>query len=239
MAGIWRPGDLAVVRAVEHTASAQPALPAGWTAWGAGSTGGAGSATAYRHGARVLQDGDVDIGNWAGAGSVHLAIYRGARQTGAGLGALAGSGGNSSNAIYPALVLQVTDGSSWIIGVAIHENAAADVDTPPAGWVNRPDATRLNVDDPVGWNDTGAGVVGFGGQNVPMGVVGNFQQTTVYELRADLAGPGIEFLHADRANAATLLLPPQITAAPDGGRVVHRFGVSRRGPVRLARVDRG
>lgn len=126
-------GDLILIFAFRDGSNIAPSTPiAGGTVptWNLIGTSGANSASSNFRWA-VATATNTTSGIWATATELICLVYRGAS-----VGASAGAGASSSTITYPALTLQRTDGSSWVVGVAGHRTAT-DVEQAPTGMTNR------------------------------------------------------------------------------------------------------
>lgn len=129
--GTFAAGDLAIVEAYRNGNITPPSLPAGWT--NIVSNGGANTNSA-RIGYRVLQAGDANTGTWTNATNIQVHVLRG-QDTVTPIGASAEAGSNASPVTLPALTLQITDGTSWVlclVGAKGTGTNAITVTTAPA-----------------------------------------------------------------------------------------------------------
>jgi hypothetical protein len=127
----WEPGDLAVVVVMRNATATPPTIPSGWTS-AATTTGGSGtSQVSSRLLYRVLQPGDTGI-SWGATTfrAARMVVYRNAS-----FGAVSQQGSTSTTLTFPALTLQVTNGSSWVGAMATNFNGIGA--TAPTGMVNR------------------------------------------------------------------------------------------------------
>lgn len=128
-------GDLILIFAYRDGNNAAPGTPAaGGTVptWNLiGSSGGNTNSSNFRW---ALATGSTTTsGTWTNATELVCLVYRGAKV----VGNSAGSSGNASTTVtYPALTLDRTDNSSWVVGVAGHRTAT-NVDVAPSGMTNR------------------------------------------------------------------------------------------------------
>lgn len=131
-------GDLLIVIGYNSgPSSPNPTIPAGWTSIGSGFGP---DDVAQRGAYRFMQAGDTHVGLWVNVEDQILLVYRGVDPQ-SPIGALANSGSISSNTVtYPALTLQVTDGSSWVVATGIHESATNLHSVNPSGLTAREDA---------------------------------------------------------------------------------------------------
>ena len=82
----------------------------------------------------MVTAGETATGTWANARIVRIAVYRHAS-----VGAISGASGSN----YPALGLQVADGSSWVAGLAAGTGTTAAVYSTNSGggvtsWAGAP-----------------------------------------------------------------------------------------------------
>jgi hypothetical protein len=131
-------GDLMVIFAYRDGSTTAPTIPSGWTIIGSASSGGTGggrnsSVMAYK----IATATNDTSGTWANATELEVQVYRG--QNASPIGANGSTVGTSTNIIsYPALTLNVTNGTSWVAGFAGHQSAsAASMAVAPTGMTNR------------------------------------------------------------------------------------------------------
>lgn len=144
-------GDLILVFAHRDGSTTAPSLPSGYTSLGTTSGGSGGTSNSARLGFKYSDGTETTSGTWTNATSVAVHVSRGCDPSLA-YGAFATAGAASSTLTFPALTLQVTDGTSWVVGFGA-SRTATDVGTnDPTGMADRSSATDIAV-----W-DTNAGV---------------------------------------------------------------------------------
>lgn len=103
-----RPGNLILVFAYNSESTTVPSLPAGFTSIGTTT----GSTSAERTGYKIAASTAETTGTWTNATGIKVCVYSGVE-----IGATANNSASSSNTItLPALTLQNTDNTSWVVG---------------------------------------------------------------------------------------------------------------------------
>lgn len=127
-------GDLILIFAYRDGSNTVPTVPtAGGTVptWiQIGSSGGNTNSSRFHYATATATT--TTSGTWTNATELICLVYRNATR-GASAG---GSGAATTTVNYPALTLQRTDNSSWVVGVAGHRTAT-NVDLAPTGMTNR------------------------------------------------------------------------------------------------------
>lgn len=176
-------GDVLLAFAHRDGNTTAPSLPAGWT--DLGSSGA--NVNSSRIGYKVAASSGETSGTWTNATGLVVLVYRGCA-AGDPIGDVVGTGSSSLIISYPALTMQVTDGSSWVVGVAGHRsNDTTGFGTAPSGMTNRSyvqDATATIIG-----NDTAGGVSSWSAQTVTAtGTSGGWRSWSVELLAAAEAG---------------------------------------------------
>lgn len=155
-------GDLLVGFAYRDGNNSAPSIPTAenWRVWGSGSGANTNSSII---GYKVAASSSEASGTWTNATGVSVHVYR----NHAGYGANADTGAASTTVTYPALTLQVTDGSSWVAGFAGHRSVDTDLQNPPSGMVSR--STFVNATNEIAGHDTNGGVSSWSDTNVAVG----------------------------------------------------------------------
>lgn len=155
-------GDLLVGFAYRDGNNSAPSIPTAenWRVWGSGSGANTNSSIV---GYKVAASSSEASGTWTNATGVSVHVYR----NHAGYGANADTGAASTTVTYPALTLQVTDGSSWVAGFAGHRSVDTDLQNPPSGMVSR--STFVNATNEIAGHDTNGGVSSWSDTNVAVG----------------------------------------------------------------------
>ena len=128
-------GDMILIFAYRDGSNTAPTAPtAGGTVptWTLIGTSGANTNSSRFHYA-VATASTTTSGTWTNATELICLVYRGTKLVGANAG---GSGSATTTVNYPALTLQRTDNSSWVVGVAGHRTAT-NVELAPSGMTNR------------------------------------------------------------------------------------------------------
>lgn len=167
-------GDLILLFAYRDGNQTPPAAPAaGGTVptWNLiGSSGANSNASNFRY---AIGTGITTSGTWTNATEIVCLVYRGVILPGASAG---GSGTATTTISYPALTLQRTNGSSWVVGVAGHRTAN-NVEIAPSGMIN-----RIATGTEAAGHDTNGVVTSWTLQNVTVNASSAFRSWTV-ELR--------------------------------------------------------
>lgn len=198
-------GDLILIFAYRDASNTAPTTPAAggtvptWVL--IGSDGANTNSTNFRY--AVATATNTTSGTWTNATELLCLVYRGAS-----IGAAAGTGANNTTTInYPALTLNRTNNTSWVVGVAGHKTAT-NVDLAPGAMVN-----RVSTGTEAAGHDTNATVTTWASTNVTVNASSAYRSWVV-ELRdkslVDNATVGTFTL---TGNAADLRHNPKI----DGG----------------------
>lgn len=151
-------GDLILIFAYRDGSNTAPTTPAaGGTVptWNLiGSSGGNTNSSNFRWAKATATT--TTSGTWTNATELICLVYRKA-SIGASVG---GSGAATTTVNYPALTLNRTDGSSWVVGVAGHRTAN-NVDLAPGAMVN-----RASSGTEAAGHDTNGGVTTWASTNV-------------------------------------------------------------------------
>jgi hypothetical protein len=176
-------GDLIIAHVTTDSDSTIPSADTGWTAIGNGGAGAAVASRGFWHIYDGMESGtyDFQVGN-----SILLQAYRGVDAADP-IGDIDGTGAASSTISYPALTLEVTDGSSWVIAFA-HSSGASDVSSDTVTGLTNRVGSRGGEH---GGRDTNGGVASWT-LNTQSVSTGNEWQSSVYELRAGDTGTIIE-----------------------------------------------
>lgn len=170
----WQPGDLAVAYAYRNATTVAPTVPAGWNTISASA--GA-NANARAVGWRALQAGDTSTGTWTNATAIAVTILR--NQATVPIGASASGGTNNATLTQPALTLQVTNGTSWLLLFAGSKADDANMNTYANTYDMGSTVPALNC-------ALQPNVASFAGANYVPGVDATQNRTDVIEI---LAGP--------------------------------------------------
>ena len=167
-------GDLILIFAYRDGSNTVPTAPTAggtiptWTQ--IGSSGGNTNSSRFHY--AVATATNTTSGTWTNATELICLVYRGAS-----IGASAGGSGAATTSIaYPALTLQRTDNSSWVVGVAGHRTAT-NVEVAPTGMTN-----RASSGTEAAGHDTNGTVTSWSQQTVTVNASSAFRSWTV-ELR--------------------------------------------------------
>ena len=148
-------GDLILVLSYKNGNTSAPTLATGYTS----ITTKAGTLSAARLGFKVSVRSETDCGTWTGATNIVCLVYRGVN-TGA-LTNVASSTSSGLTISYPTLTLNVTSGTSWVVGTAGDLAALTGMNgTTAALTANRTNQTTVNG------LDTNGGVTSFAAQSL-------------------------------------------------------------------------
>lgn len=171
-------GDIIVVFAYRDGSTAVPTVPAGFTT----ARGGTGSASCSAVLAwKTAESGSETIGTWTNATSVIASVYRGA----AGIGGTNITGANSTTISYPAVTMNVTDGTSWVGGAAGHRSTNVAIETAPTRMTNRTSVS--DAIDEAAWHDTNGGVSSWSATSASVGGTSSGYRAITFEILATAA----------------------------------------------------
>ena len=120
----------------------------------------------------VATGSNTTSGTWTTATEIFCLVYRGTKNIGASAAA-----NSTTNVIsYPALTLNRTDSTSWIVGVAGHRSAT-NVEQAPSGMTN-----RVSSGTEAAGHDTNGTVSSWSAQTVTVNASSGWRSVTV-ELR--------------------------------------------------------
>lgn len=166
-------GDLILMFAFDDDfVMSESSVPAGWTL----GNGGFVNPGVWKWAYRIAVDGTTTSGTWADADELVCLVYRGI-DTADPIGASAASSGSSSTLSYPTITLEVTDGTSWLVGFGGHVSAT-DMEQAPSGMTNR---TAAGTE--AAGHDTNGGVAAWSAQTVNVNASGRWV-AYVIELRS-------------------------------------------------------
>ena len=165
-------GDLLVVFAYRDGSNTTPTLASGWT-----NIQGSGSNTnSARMGWKIAASTGETTGTWTNATSTIVAVYRGAD----GIGGSAITGGSSITLTFPAVTMQVTDGTSWVVGGVGHRSTNVAIETAPTGMTNR--ISVSDATDEAALHDTNGGVSSRSSTNASVGGTASGYRSITVEL---------------------------------------------------------
>jgi protocatechuate 3,4-dioxygenase beta subunit len=163
-------GDLMIIYAYRNGNATPPGSPSGWTDIGTP----AGSQNQSDHtGYRFATSTSDTSGTWTNATNMVVLVYRGIDSTTPiGGDSVAQSPNAASNVIsYPAVTMSVTDGSSWVVGLAGHRTAT-NVNVAPTGMTNRTGTV-------VAGHDTNVGVTAWSLHTVTVNASSSWRARTI------------------------------------------------------------
>lgn len=170
-------GDLMIIWAFRSGSNSTPTVPTGWTSIKTNVTNSAGAVAAWK----IAVSSTDTSGTWTNATGLVCMVYRGTNQT-APIGGSATNTAASTTVNYPALTMTVTNGSSWVVGVAAHRSTNTTIETPPTGMTNRADL--VGGSDEVVGHDTNGGVSSWSSTNVSVGGTSSGWASVTFELVA-------------------------------------------------------
>lgn len=178
-------GDVLIAFAHRDGNTTAPSLPAGWT--DLGSSGA--NVNSSRIGYKVAASSGETSGTWTNATGLVVLVYRGCNTTDP-IGDVVGGGSSSLVVSYPALTMQVTDGTGWVVGVAGHRSIdIVGLDGPPAGLTNR--AYLQDATATLAGHDSAAGVTSWSALNDTVtGTSGGWRSWSI-ELIAAASGGSV------------------------------------------------
>lgn len=173
--------DLIVGFAFRDGSTTLPTVPAGWTTQDSGSA----NANCLVLVSKIAASSGETTGTFTSATSVNFHVYRGIDLT-TSIGAKAQGVSTTTSHTFPALTMQVTDGTSWV-GAFIGSRAIdSAIETPPTGMTNR--STTLDATDETAGHDTNGGVSSWSSVGITQGGTTTGSRSVVYEIRAAASG---------------------------------------------------
>ena len=189
-------GDLLIFFAYRDGSTTNPTLPAGFTS----ITAPDGTTSSTTVGYKIAASGSETSGTWTNATSLICHVYR--SSTGSVFpGAVATNTGSSTTVNYPALTLNNTSGSSWVLGFAGCNQSDMSLETAPSLMTNR--STVSDATDEAAGADTNGGVTSWSSTNVSVGGTSGPWTTAVIEI----AESAITYIGSATAAATTVTLP--------------------------------
>lgn len=140
-------GDLILAWFHRDGSTTAPSLPTGYTT--IRSASGGANTNARRLCYKYAVGTETDTGVATNATSSAVAIYRGA-DLALGFGDLASGGSASTSMAYGTLSMQVSDGTSWVVGFGAHRTATDVGTNVPTGLALASSATDIAVFDSNG-----------------------------------------------------------------------------------------
>jgi len=182
--GTHASGDILIAFAGLEGSATPPSLPAGWTNVVATASP---DNVASRIGYKIAASSSETSGTWTNAQSLIVLVYRGQHASGP-IGANSEDSGGGTTVNYPALTLNVTDSTSWVILFCVHSWGTGTLGTP-TGATARSVPAGPGGGVMVGSWDSNAGVASW---SATTGTAPGYDdyQTRALELIADAGGGG-------------------------------------------------
>ena len=169
-------GDLLLVFAYKSGNNTPPTIPSGWITINASGAANNSSSLAYR-----IATGSDSGSGFTGANEIVTLVYRGV-SVASPIGANAFQHANSTTVTYPALSLNVTNGSSWVVGSAGAADKNTTIETAPTGMTARSNIVGGSAE--ASGFDTNGGVSSWTAQNVVIDTKNNKWSARTLELKS-------------------------------------------------------
>jgi hypothetical protein len=164
-------GDAIIVFAHKDGATSAPTIPtSGSVAVYHGLAFAGANTNSAIIGVKISDGTETTTGTWTGATSIAAVIYRGANV--APFGAFAAGGASSATLAYNTFTLDVTTGTSWVVGFAAHRTAT-NVTSAPTNMTLVTSATDIAV------SDTNAGVSSWSTQTTGVNATSGWRSYTI------------------------------------------------------------
>ena len=174
-------GDLIVAFAFRDGNTTAPSLPSGVNWLSPTNATRAGTTCSHRVAYKIATSNAESIGTFTNATSVIVVVYRGCNPLNPiGVGGV--NSGSSTTVNFPAVTLQTTLGTSWVVGFDGHRSADVAIETAPTNMTNV--TTVSDATDECGAHDTNAGVTGWTSQNASVGGTSSGWTSHVLEIKA-------------------------------------------------------
>lgn len=154
-------GDLLVMFAYRDGFNTPPSVPAGWTVSGTPPTGT--NSNCMTVASKVAASSAEVSGTWTNATNLACIVFRGVA---GGIGAVAYQDGIGTTLTIPALTLQKTDGTSWVVAGAGDRSGANSLATPPSGMVYRTGYEGTGTEQDTAVYGTNGAVSSFAGGTI-------------------------------------------------------------------------
>lgn len=201
-------GDLILLFAFRDGSTSYPTAVAGWT----GVSDGAANLCALRVARKIAASSSEVVGTWTNATTVTVIVLRGVDQT-TPVGAVSVGGASSTTVSFPALTMQVMDGTSAIVASVGHRSADVAIDTLPSG-MTLARATSDATDEAAVFYLLGA--ASFTSRNTSVGGTASGYRTVSIEVRAS-APTGTQY--------------PQTISVTSSGGVTRALSIGKRATV--------
>lgn len=170
-------GDLLLAFAFRDGSTTAPTLASGWTSIRASGANTCSARVAFK----IAASGSETSGTWTNATSLIIVVYRGVQGTDP-IGASGITGGSATSISYPALALEVTDGSSWVFGAAGHRSVNVAIETAPSGLTNVTSVS--DATDEAAAHDSNGGITSWSATSASVGGTASGYRSVTVELRA-------------------------------------------------------
>lgn len=176
-------GDVFLAFAYRDGSTTAPTLPSGWTSIQASGA----NTNSMRAAFKVAAGASETVTGFTSATSLVLGVYRGVDQADP-IGGSAITGGASTTITYPAVTMDRSDGSSWVVGGGGHRSTNVAIQTAPSGMTNVTSVS--DATDEAALHDTNAGVSSWSATGASVGGTSRGWRAITVELRADLSVAG-------------------------------------------------
>lgn len=167
-------GDIIIAGAFRSNSNTVPVLPSGWTEIASGFGNQRALMVAYKF---ASSTSDI-VEEFTGANNFVAHVYRGVAPQ--PIGDVQQMTSGTAIMTFPALTLQNSSGSSWVVGVGGISAGGQAVEIPPSGMVNR--TNRAVSGNEIVGHDTDGGVTEFT-QRTGGGTGGVQYRTVAFELK--------------------------------------------------------
>lgn len=167
-------GDIIIAGAFRSNSNTIPVLPSGWVEIASGFGNQRALMIAYKF---ASSTSDI-VEEFTGANNFVAHVYRGVSPQ--PIGEVQQMTSGTAIMTFPALTLQNSSGSSWVVGIGGISAGGQAVEIPPAGMVNR--TNRAVSGNEIVGHDTDGGVTEFT-QRTGGGTGGVQYRTVAFELK--------------------------------------------------------
>lgn len=154
--------DLILIAAFRDGSTTPPTLPVGYN----DIQNGGDTASSMRLGWRRANATNDSSGTWTNATEIIAVVYRGDVLADP-IGDSNVFGGSGTTVTYPGLTMQVTDGTSWVVGIGGHQSTNTTIETAPTNMSLVKDQAGATAEE--AWHDTNTGVTSWPQTNVSVG----------------------------------------------------------------------
>ena len=185
-------GDLILIYAFRDSNDTSITLPAGYTSIADGGTGN----SSHRIGYKIATSAAETSGTWTNSQDLIAVVYTSAGTLGIGSAFSQRLNEFSALVYYDTFTLDVTDGTSWVVGANGNRGSAADTSIAPASMTNR--AQHLNgTASESGLHDTNGGVTAWATETASVGGAANGWKSVCIEITEVLSGVTITDVDTD------------------------------------------